>query len=791
MFVFNRGSLESFFAAFFALLTTTSCQDVSFFGIIKNQSGQGNFQNASEKLNITESSFYSNWNSNYGLSFVISQMGELRTKINRSDSSKNIVFSDTQGMQSEMVKELLLIQEDMTSPSYNKTVIYDDCLGGNHQRENHHQMAKDMLSFLNTLVLPFEDITIVTDWTETGQAILTQLIQSAYHVGRDTITIQSVEKLIADQSSVSSTFLDCKLFLVDCDGALAAKMFDIAKSMGLTGFKDSVRWILSGRTMESLPQSCSIPRGEYYGRVPSQIALNGSYILRKVKQYIKEDLMAPNCSKRASEAKIFKPLSIRTNAFGNMWKEDMEMYDYMVSMIINKQGLNPNAPKLRVSVVEFGQFVMVYKYNETSESNLPCQISGKLGIKRRPNASYELVCMNGFTIDILKELEAILGFVGIPMLTEDGKFGGYNSSTGETVGYIRDLVRNETDISIDLYLDKRRSQIIGFTAPYYIGSMGFAYMQKNQYEEAAVLKPFSRYLWLCFIGTMIVLIVVLWSLERVSPYSQHQINKRSLDDTKEFTFVDSVIYVWGTFFTGEIISNKAMAVGSRSIAIVVSFVSILVMSAYSANLISFLLVLDETPLVTGLLDEKLIKSSSKLLIGVQESTYPDYFLLIHNDSRVRSMSKTRVKRYPSLKDSFKALINRDVDLVINDFDALAYEASHDKNCTMKAMPLNEKEMGFAVSYNNKSTWKRRLNMGAMDLAHSGKADSLAKKWFTSSKCTHASNFSALDVTRMKDLFIWLSTGIAGCLGILVVTVWLQKCEAFHKKMTEPEDVQGS
>ena len=127
---------------------------------------------------------------------------------------------------------------------------------------------------------------------------------------------------------------------------------------------------------------------------------------------------------------------------------------------------------------------------------------------------------------------------------------------------------------------------------------------------------------------------------------------------------------------------------------------------------------------------------------------------------------------------------------MNDFDALAYEASHDKNCTMQAMPLKEKELGFAVSYNNKSTWKRRLNMGAMDLAHSGKADSLAKKWFTSSQCIHASSFSALDVTRMKALFIWLSAGIAGCLGIFVFTVWLQKCEAFHKKMTEEEDVQG-
>ena len=92
------------------------------------------------------------------------------------------------------------------------------------------------------------------------------------------------------------------------------------------------------------------------------------------------------------------------------------------------------------------------------------------------------------------------------------------------------------------------------------------------------------------------------------------------------------------------------------------------------------------------------------------------------------------------------------------------------------MQLKNKELGLAVSYNNKSTWSRRLDVGAMDLSHSGKADLIAKKWFTSLKCTHASNFSALDVSRMKTLFVGLAVGIFGCLGILVISVWVRKCE---------------
>ena len=126
-----------FLAVFFALLTTTSYADVSLFGIFENQPSPKFFEETTEKLNITESSFYSNWNSSHGLSFLISQMEELRTKIKQSDSNKNIVFSDTQGMQSEIVKELLLIHKDMTPRNFNKTVIYDDGLGGNHQVDGH------------------------------------------------------------------------------------------------------------------------------------------------------------------------------------------------------------------------------------------------------------------------------------------------------------------------------------------------------------------------------------------------------------------------------------------------------------------------------------------------------------------------------------------------------------------------------------------------------------------------------------------------------------------------------
>ncbi len=55
------------------------------------------------------------------------------------------------------------------------------------------------------------------------------------------------------------------LFVLDCEGKIAEKLLHFAKEMGYTGYRDNVHWVLSHRTMTSLPMSCSLPVARCFG----------------------------------------------------------------------------------------------------------------------------------------------------------------------------------------------------------------------------------------------------------------------------------------------------------------------------------------------------------------------------------------------------------------------------------------------------------------------------------------------------------------------------------------------
>ena len=275
----------------------------------------------------------------------------------------------------------------------------------------------------------------------------------------------------------------------------------------------------------------------------------------------------------------------------------------MSNVIVHKHGRNPFWPRLRVSVVENAPWTIVTKYRQISSSESPCSLGGRLGIRLTLNSS-ELICMHGFTINIIKELENRLQFVAIIHLSKDGKYGSFDESKGMIDGIVGELARGEADFGVELIEDKTRNQFISYTTPHTITSISMAYLQQYNYKEADIFDPFSVELWLCILGTICLLVIIIWILERVSPYSQFQLNKRILNAARTFDIDDSANYIMGTFFTGEIIDQKPRTIGSRSTNIVVAFVSILVISAYSANLIQFLVVLDQEPIVTGLKDQK-------------------------------------------------------------------------------------------------------------------------------------------------------------------------------------------
>ena len=278
----------------------------------------------------------------------------------------------------------------------------------------------------------------------------------------------------------------------------------------------------------------------------------------------------------------------------------------------NSQTENPFLPRLRVAFSEQEPWLSVANLSQDYQGDItPCGRNGMVGVRNK-NGTNETVCFYGFSIDILKAIEKKLLFVGEARFSSDGKYGTYYEATGKADGIVGDLASEKADLGIDLISDKTRNRAIDFTTPYVITSIAVAYLQKMQYKESGILRPFSLELWIGTIGTIAALVIIVWLWERISPYGQYQLNKRSLEESKAFGLDDSANYIMGTVFTGEIIDQKPNTLGSHVAIIIISFVSILIIAAYSANLITFLVVLDEEPLISGLLDQKVKFLSDKV-----------------------------------------------------------------------------------------------------------------------------------------------------------------------------------
>ena len=249
-------------------------------------------------------------------------------------------------------------------------------------------------------------------------------------------------------------------------------------------------------------------------------------------------------------------------------------------------------------------WVMHIDADKTARDSIICGREGMMGV--RINGSKKVdICAYGFSIDIFRLLQKKLNFNYKIIVSRDGLYGSYDQKTNTSSGVVREIIENNADIVLDTSENKPRSIALWFSKPHTITSFAIMYVKKGSFYNAGIFKPFDTNLWLGILGSIVLLVIFIWALEMLSPYGRYQTNQRLVvDDEQDFNIFDSATYVWGTYFTGEIIVKKSNSFGSRATITIVSIVAIIIIAAYSGNLITYLLVVDETSPANDLLDER-------------------------------------------------------------------------------------------------------------------------------------------------------------------------------------------
>ena len=274
------------------------------------------------------------------------------------------------------------------------------------------------------------------------------------------------------------------------------------------------------------------------------------------------------------------------------------------SQLNSKQNYyNPSRPTITAAIAaSHPPWVIVNDLDKINDSADLCGREGMRGIRLNGSLKVE-ICAYGFSIDDFRILQKKLEFNGKVLMARDGLFGSHHDN-GENTGIVREIVENKADIALELMENKARATVISFQKPLIIGELAFIYVKADYLHDAGIFKPFDTNLWLGILASIICVIIFIWILERFSPYGVHKSNHRSIEDERSFNSFDSANYIWGTYFTGEIIVEKPTSFGSRATATIISMVAILLIAGYSGNLITYLIVLNETPPINGLFDER-------------------------------------------------------------------------------------------------------------------------------------------------------------------------------------------
>ena len=302
-----------------------------------------------------------------------------------------------------------------------------------------------------------------------------------------------------------------------------------------------------------------------------------------------------------NNAHVVKQLNLHTNTWITAESPDNKKAQVLTTNAIDVA----SRPTITVSIASnTPPWVMYIDLKKTVDDTIVCGREGMKGTRYNGSQRIE-ICVYGFSIDIFRSLQKQLNFNYRIIVSRDGTYGIYDKETNTSSGIVREIIEKKADIALDLTETKARSHVLWFSKSYVISGMGLLYIKAGSFSNSGIFKPFDSNLWYGFLGSVAFVILFIWILEIVSPYGRCRINQRAVcDDDRTFNIVDSANYVWGTYFTGEIIVEKPRSFGSRVTIIVISIVAVVIIASYSGNLITYLLVVDEASPIKGLLDER-------------------------------------------------------------------------------------------------------------------------------------------------------------------------------------------
>nr|CAD7428092.1 unnamed protein product [Timema monikensis] len=239
----------------------------------------------------------------------------------------------------------------------------------------------------------------------------------------------------------------------------------------------------------------------------------------------------------------------------------------------------------------------------------------------------------GYCLDLLEVLAESLKFDYEIVAPKNGKFGS-RLPDGTWDGMVGDLAMGETDMIIaPLTMTSEREEVIDFVAPYFDQS-GISIVIRKPVRKTSLFKFMTVLrleVWLSIVGALTVTGIMIWLLDKYSPYSAQNNKAMYPYPCREFTLKESFWFAL-TSFTPQGGGEAPKALSGRTLVAAYWLFVVLMLATFTANLAAFLTVERMKSPVASL--EQLARQSRINYTVVKDSDTHEYFKNMKNAEEV-------------------------------------------------------------------------------------------------------------------------------------------------------------
>ncbi len=201
--------------------------------------------------------------------------------------------------------------------------------------------------------------------------------------------------------------------------------------------------------------------------------------------------------------------------------------------------------------------------------------------------------LQGYCIEMIEEMARRMYFdYEIVLPSDNSEDYGSKQANGEWSGVIGDLVSGQIDIAVaGMTMTSEREEVVDFVAPYFDQS-GISIIIRQPVRPRSLFK-FMEVLrvevWMAILAALIVTALMLWFLDRFSPYSARNNKEAHPYPCRIFTLKESFWFAL-TSFTPQGGGEAPKSLSGRVLVAAYWLFVVLMLATFTANLAAFLTV---------------------------------------------------------------------------------------------------------------------------------------------------------------------------------------------------------